>query len=52
LANKSFTFELDPEDEDEELMSTISFSKSRIDKLAESSLWRAPAAADVVGVDV
>ena len=36
LANKSFTFEESPDDE--ELMSTSSFSKSRMDKLAESSL--------------
>lgn len=51
LANRSLTLELDPEDEDEdeELISTISFSKSRIDKLTDSSLCLAP---EVVGLDV
>jgi hypothetical protein len=43
FANKSFTFDDDEcaEEEvpdDEELISTISFSKSRMEKLADSSL--------------
>ena len=46
LAKRSFTFEDDGEGaeeapEEEELISTISFSKSRIEKEADSSLVRA-----------
>ena len=51
FANRSLTLALAPPDEDdEELMSTISFSKSRIDKFGASSLC--PGAPDVVALDV
>ena len=49
LANKSFTFFDDDPDgspDDEELMSTSSFSKSRLEKLGESSLARVGRALD------
>ena len=44
FANKSFTFDgsegaEEEVPDDEELMSTISFSKSRMEKFADSSLW-------------
>ena len=51
LANKSFTFDDDDPEEspgDEELMSTSSFSNSRIEKLPESSLVRFGVALDDV----
>ena len=49
LANSSFTFELDPEDGNEELISTISFSTSRIDRFGEPSRWDVPV--DVCGTE-
>jgi len=50
FANKSLTLEDDDTPEDDELMSTSSFSKSRMDRLGESSLARG-AEDEVSGID-